>query len=258
VDFFARALPKGREEATSGETNDSVMAAIVDGANALDAWKRGVALILADRNHVVRNLITEIRNPSVTQDSWYSRYNPQAVGAADSMSVVAQVLFPRSPKRPRETRLQFYTRHETLLKRALRMRTLHSTWRSTYFQRLISMDGSENQLERALRALTTWQVRSETGIVAHLSTPKIDGLRKRGSPCLQYLEVLWREGNELDLVAVYRNHDFLGKALGNFVGLGRILEFLTSESNKRVGRVICHSVRAYTESVGKLRQLEAR
>ena len=229
------------------------MAAIVEGTDPLEAWQRGVALILASKQHIIRNLITEIHDPSSTDHSWYQRYNPQAVGATDSMSVVAQVLFPRSPKHVTETRQQFYNRHEALLCRALRAGKLHSTWGGTYFQRLMSLDGSDNQLERAIRALTKWQVRSETGIVAHLSSPRVDKLRKRGSPCLQYLEILWGVDRSLDLVAVYRNHDFLGKALGNFIGLGRVLEFLAGQSNKKIGRVICHSARAYTDSVGKLR-----
>ena len=165
----------------------------------------------------------------------------KSVGADDRLSVVAKVLFPGLTRRKGEDRLTYYGRCATLLQRALNQNRLHSGWGSTYFQRLLSLDGSENQIERAIHVLSTWQVRAEASIVAHTSCPRLDRLRKRGSPCLQYIEVLWRRDGVLDLVAVYRNHDFLNKALGNFLGLGRLLNFIATESGKTPGRLVCHS-----------------
>jgi hypothetical protein len=234
------------------------MAAIIHGATAAEAWLHGATLVLQTPGHVIRNLVTEIEDPVLVQADWHDRFDPLAVGASDRMSVVAKVLFPGLPRRAGEPRTAYYQRCTALLERALKRHKLHSSWGGTYFQRLVSLNGSENQIERAIRVLTNWQVRGEAAIVAHTSSPAIDGLRKRGSPCLQYIEILWRNDGTLDLVAVYRNHDFLNKTLGNFVGLGRLLNFIATESAKRPGRVVCHSVRAYTEHVGKLRALVAR
>jgi thymidylate synthase len=234
------------------------MPQVVDGADVLEAWKNGAQAILDADGHILRNLITEISDPTKIDQGWYARFNPQTVGASDSMSVVAKVLFPARVRSPDQTRQAYYDLNSERLERALRAGALHSSWRGTYFQRLMSLDGSANQVERAIGALSTWQVRSETAIVMHLSSPAKDGLRKRGSPCLQFVEILWGREGLLDLVAVYRNHDFLNKALGNFVGLGRLLAFLAGESGKQPGKVICHSVRAYAESVGKLKLLVAR
>lgn len=234
------------------------MALVVRGDTAVDAWLQGCGHLSAEPSHFLRNVITEIEDPTALDKQWYSRFDPKAVDAADRLSVVAKVLFPDLTRKVNETREQFYGRCDRLLSRALRSKRLHSSWGGTYFQRLRSLDGSEDQIERAIRVLTEWDVRAETAIVAHTSSPKIDGLRKRGSPCLQYVEVLWKNGGLLDLVAVYRNHDFLNKALGNFIGLGRLLNFIATESEKTPGRVICHSVRAYTTEIGKLRALIAR
>jgi hypothetical protein len=38
----------------------------------------------------------------------------------------------------------------------------------------------------------------------------------------EYRELVKNSG-EIDLVAVYRNHDFLNKTLGNYIGLGSFL-----------------------------------
>ncbi len=234
------------------------MASVVQGADVLEAWRNGAQLLSQTPDHAICNLITEVNDPIVHDPEWYRRFDPKSVGADDRLSVVAKVLFPGLPRREDETRPAYYDRCATLLQRSLNQKRLHSGWGSTYFQRLLSLDGSENQIERAIHVLSTWQVRAETSIVAHTSCPRIDGLRKRGSPCLQYIEVLWRPNGILDLVAVYRNHDFLNKALGNFLGLGRLLQFIAAESGKTPGRLVCHSVHAYSQNIGKLRELLAR
>lgn len=231
------------------------MAHIVGGRTIVDAWLDGCALLEAQSAHDVSNLITEIREPAIIDPGWDRRFDPRSVGGKDRLSVVSKVLFPANPKPAHETRFAYYDRHAKLLKRARSRGTLYTSWGSTYFERLISLDGSENQIERAIRVLNKWQRRSETAIVAHLSSPSADSLRKRGAPCLQYIEILWRVDDSLDLVAVYRNHDFVNKVLGNFIGLARLLKFVAAESNKNVGTIVCHSVHAYGNPVGQLRSL---
>jgi thymidylate synthase len=105
-----------------------------------------------------------------------------------------------------EPREHYYARWATILRRGRKSGKLHSSWGSTYFERLLSLDGSDNQIERAIHALTTWQ-RKETAIVMHLSAPHIDRLKPIGSPCLQFVEVLWDADDTIHLVALYRNHD---------------------------------------------------
>ncbi len=231
------------------------MISTVEGADAVEAWQRGAELLISTPGHILRNLITEISNPTFEDNTWCDRFDPRSVGAVDRLSVVAKVLFPKAQKGANESRETYYRRWRDVLVRARAMRRLHSSWNGTYFERLLNLDNSDNQIERAIRILSEWNIRSETAFVAHLSSPTIDTPRPRGAPCLQFLEILWQDGGIIDLVALYRNHDFLNKALGNFIGLGRLLKFIAAESNKRPGRLICHSVRAYTEKVGQLQRL---
>jgi thymidylate synthase len=233
------------------------MTTVVGGHDAVEAWKAGCQAILTAQDSRIRNLITEIGNPTVLHPDWFRNYNPMSVGADDRLSVVAKVLFPEHPRAGGETREQYYSRWAAVLRRGRKTRRPHSSWGSTYFERLLSLDGSDNQLERAIHVLSTWQ-RKETAIVMHLSAPCVDKLKPIGSPCLQFVEVLWSADDTVDLVALYRNHDFLKKSLGNFIGLGRLLAFIASESNKKPGKLICHSVRAYCDSAPKLRQLIAK
>lgn len=233
------------------------MAAIVAGHDVVEGWKVGCQTILASQDFKVRNLITEVESPTISNPAWLRRYDPISVGADDRLSVVAKVLFPSLQRLHSKSRDHYYARWAAVLHRGRRSGRLHSSWGSTYFERLLSVDGSDNQIERAIRVLTTWQ-RKETAIVMHLSAPSVDKLKPIGSPCLQYAQVLWHADDTIDLVALYRNHDFLKKALGNFLGLGRLLAFIATETNKKPGRLICHSVRAYCDSAPKLRQLVSK
>jgi thymidylate synthase len=233
------------------------MAVAVSGSTLVEAWKAGCERILATDDYRVRTLITEVEKPTFSCPDWLQRYDPMSVGAEDRLSVTAKVLFPNAPRLNGEPRPDYYARWASVLRRGRKSRKLHSSWSSTYFERLLSLDGSDNQIERAIHALTSWQ-RKETAIVMHLSAPRIDRLKPIGSPCLQFVQVLWDADDTIHLVALYRNHDFLKKALGNFIGLGRLLAFLAKEADKKPGRLICHSARAYCDSAPKLRRLVGR
>jgi thymidylate synthase len=112
-----------------------------------------------------------------------------------------------------------------------------------------------NQLEEAIVKLSTWNHRAEAALVLHLSSPQLDRPQTRGGPCLQFIELLWRKDDRIDLVAVYRNHDYSQLALGNFIGLCDLLEFVARESGKHVGSVTIHSVHAFVGPKGKTRAL---
>ena len=49
------------------------------------------------------------------------------------------------------------------------------------------------------------------------------------------------------LSAVYRNHDFISRAYGNYVGLGRVLRFVARQSGFPIGELTCLSSSATAE-----------
>jgi len=53
-----------------------------------------------------------------------------------------------------------------------------------------------------------------------------------------------RDGT-IDLFAVYRNQDYFNKALGNFVGLADLLNFVCQQSGRRPGKLICNAAHAF-------------
>ena len=219
----------------------------VESDSSVDAWKGGVNLLLSEGPQA--NLITTIRHPCKIDPAWLTERSPHRFRAgANNIRDVANTIFPLRLAARLPSRADLYSAY---LKRHDRVRTWtrgRHVW-GTYFERLIRFPPTDvNQLERAIDKLRTWPRRNTTGLVFHLSSPVLDAPRTRGGPCWHYGELLWNADGTLDLVAVYRNHDFFNKVLGNFVGLGRLLDFISRESGKQPGRLISHSVHAYFDA----------
>jgi thymidylate synthase len=222
--------------------------------NCLGGWQEGVRHLLTHHGEEF-NLVTTIENPTTLSNAWLGPYSPHtAVATGDRLKDVINTIFPYRLRARHANRNAFYDAYMQIHSRGRKFVRNRSRW-GTYFERLIAFEGNLNQLERAIGKLNTWD-RNTTGLVFHLSSPSIDRPRTRGGPCLHYIELLWKPGHVIDLVAVYRNHDYFNKTFGNFIALGQLLSFISAETNKLPGKLICHSVHAYTDSsLARLKQL---
>jgi thymidylate synthase len=226
----------------------------VSGANALAAWKAGAAAVANQRE--IFNLITTVDAPCILDDAWLQTYSPRSLGPRfDVLRDVSQTIFPHRMRSSTHSRAELYARYLQHHDRARGWSRNRGAW-GTYFERLIRFPPTNvNQLERVISKLNTWQ-RATTAFVFHLSASTIDTPRRLGGPCWHFGEIIWNPGNVLDLIVVYRNHDFFNKALGNFIGLGQLLRFICDETNKQPGALVCHSVHAYSStSATRLMQL---
>lgn len=191
-------------------------------------------------------MITTIDVPTSYQLGWLSTFSPHAVVAgSDRLLDVINTVFPVRLSKKSASRPVLYDSYDRLHKRAMKLPRNRSRW-GTYFSRLTAYGGKTNQLETVIQKLKKWP-RYTAALVFHLSCPLLDKPRTRGGPCWHYGELIWRKGDVLDLVVVYRNHDFFNKALGNFIALGQLLNFIASASGKKSGKLICHSVHAYSQ-----------
>jgi thymidylate synthase len=221
---------------------------VIEESSAKDAWRAGCSLLLKSQGEL-NNLMTVIDHPCQIDEAWLEEYSPATYkGEGDRARDVANTLFPQKTWERATDRTDFYRNYLRAHDRVHRWQRGRHAW-GTYFERLVRFPSSGvNQLERCIEKLNTWPQRSTTGLVFHLSSPAIDAPKTRGGPCWQFAEILWGTEDVLDLVVTYRNHDFFNKVLGNFIGLGRLLEFICTESGKQPGKLICHSVHAYYDS----------
>lgn len=217
----------------------------IHASTPLDAWQQGAVRLLSSQGELF-NLLTIVCDPCAPSHDALLKHSPHHVRLdADNATDVSNTIFPQSVFERSGTREELYSRYLSIHDRARRMRPGKQAW-GTYFERLLRFPESNvNQLERAISKLNSWPQRNTTGLVFHLSAPTVDAPRTRGGPCWHFGEILWHGDETLDLVVVYRNHDYFNKVLGNFVGLGRLLSFVCSATGKRTGKLVCHSVHAY-------------
>ena len=75
-----------------------------------------------------------------------------------------------------------------------------------------------------------------------------DDRRQIGQPCLSHLTFKIIGNDLLSLTVLYRSHYYVERVLGNFIGLSQLLAFVATETDLRVGPLVCHSSYAKLES----------
>lgn len=120
----------------------------------------------------------------------------------------------------------------------------------TYFQRFISFSKhnttGKNQLENIIVSLNGGSKQKYYNMMHTTSVDLESNVRPMGGSCLQYVQINKGDGNSLDMIAIYRNHDYFNKALGNFYGLAHLLNFITENTNYHAGSLTIHSIHAFS------------
>jgi thymidylate synthase len=226
---------------------------IITEQTAVVAWQEVAKHLVANGGHTY-NILVSIQKPTYIDEDLLTTFDPCLIDPdLDRLSDVANTIFPRKTHANSNGRADLYGRYMRAHSKAKSKR-----W-GTYFLRMICFGSSRvNQLERVIVALTSWKNSSRAALTIHISSAETDKLKPLGNPCLQYLQFNCPDSQTVDLVAIYRNHDYCNKALGNFIGLGRLLEFVCKESELKVGTLTCLSVRAYYDVPKKIQMKLAK
>jgi thymidylate synthase len=74
--------------------------------------------------------------------------------------------------------------------------------------------------------------------------PTRDARKVSNRQCLSFLSFKLDHDNRLMLTVMYRNHAYIARGLGNFIGLGRLQRFVADQSGARMGSLTCISTHA--------------
>ncbi|MGW4368127.1 hypothetical protein ACWEKT_21045 [Nocardia takedensis] len=268
------------------------MATFIEAGDIGDAWLQAAQALIAARGRQLVHLAVSIAEPwnedrgirgelELALAQHAKRNRGQKV---HSVHTVANTIFPISMYNPAhaDSAKLFFERART----ASRLHAGHKNEWGTYFGRLVAYphpnDGTEtNQLEKFLEVLAedkNWTDRYEApltlpgeaaanppatdvsaGVTADALVIGPEDRRVRGGPCLAHLSFTSLDG-ALHLTALYRNHYYLTRAYGNFLGLARLQHFLANESGRQVGGLFVIGTHAKLEdgSMETHRQLLAR
>jgi thymidylate synthase len=120
-----------------------------------------------------------------------------------------------------------------------------------YFERMTRRRGRDgvvyNPLQKIVEKLQAQNGKrspSKTAYELPLYNPDVDGNQYRNMPCLSHLSFKRHPEGRLSLTAVYRNHTYVSRCLGNLIGLGRLQAFVAQQASLRVGPLTCVSTHA--------------
>ena len=217
-----------------------------------NAWLEVVKQLMAS-HWEVRNLIVQIKNPSMLDQTFHDKMD--AFAKAQGLlgpKHVAYTIFPHGLYRDRGSATTLFTDYNKARGLFEKLQHRKPGW-GTYFRRMTNYDGANgmvNQLGNIIAAIRDRENLSKAAYTIVIQNPGGETVRPLGGPCLNYIAVQAEPGHaghplSLGLLAVYRNHDFLEKAYGNYWGLCNLLGFLAKEVDGTPGPLTCVSSHAY-------------
>jgi len=226
----------------------------IEAKTCVEAWLKAVNLLATMPDRCAYNVILDIENPVAMTD--LDRRIVQAVDRfltdheADPVSTVAATIFPASDYRRNGVKGVFEDFPERTYPK------LSTRW-GTYAGRMLRHTGKNgkpfNPLEVTIEKLRAQSKRKsplrgiyEVGLTDMLTDvpifdPALDSKRTMGQPCLAHLSFKLREEKGVMLTALYRNHYYVQRALGNLIGLSQLLYFVARESGLAARSLVCHS-----------------
>lgn len=225
---------------------------LISSSNFQDAWAEAI-IKLKENRWTIWNLVVQITNPLEINQ----QYHEEVTAFAKSQSLippnqVAYTIFPFKFYQPKCRRDKLYKKIKKYFNYTRTQK--HSGW-GTYYERMIwyCPSGDENkkydQLGNIIDSINNRPANYGASYFMIIPYPEKQATRLMGAPCLNYVTVQVETTSEkkknVSLLAVYRNHDFLERAYGNYYGLCKLLEYIASETNSTLGVVTCVSSHAY-------------
>lgn len=230
---------------------------VIDKESFQEAWIAAASHLRAN-SWTTRNLVVQIADPTAIDDTLHERLADFAKDAKTlSPKQVAYTIFPHGLYEKCESADKLFAAYNRkpggMCSRLLKKSS--SKW-GTYFQRLTdykTVNGPVNQLKQAIDAISSDKENGNrtctSAFCMTIQQPGGETRRRLGGPCLNYIAVQLEAGppQSLGLLCVYRNHDFVERAYGNYWGLCNLLLFMAEQVDAVPGPLTCISSRAYVD-----------
>ena len=214
------------------------------------AWREAVRAVNAQHGHSAYNVIIDVSNPTANttrQDLRIAVVDDFLSDYGKSVETVANTIFPTGLYYRYGAPAFFEVFRDKVLQKVRRS----ERWSGYYFERMIQYPAPAgeppNQLWDIVNRIRDDHVRALNKFELSLFDPKrdVDG-SPYGGQCLSFLSFKLLPGapKTLALTAMYRNHFYIEKLLGNLIGLGRLMAFVARESDLKVGNLTVVSTHA--------------
>jgi hypothetical protein len=214
------------------------------------AWREAMRAVDAQPGHFAYNVIIDVSDPAANatrQDPRIAVVDDFLSGCAKSVETVSNTIFPAALYHRYGAPAFFEVFRDKVLKKVRRS----EHWSGYYFERMIQypVPAGEppNQLLSIVQRIRDKHVRAVNKFELSLFDPVRDvDNSPYGGQCLSFLsfKIVPGAAKTLILTAIYRNHFYVEKLLGNLIGLGRLMSFVARETDLKVGALTIVSTHA--------------
>jgi len=228
------------------------------------AWLDATKTVNACSQHEAHNVLIDISNPleQTTADGEIIAEVDTLLRQGDGVmpiQAVANTIFPESLYR----RYGMPDLYKKYLEEVFPKTKRHASDWGRYFERMIRRKTSTGKTINPLSDLIERLKRNVHGkgntyrniYELVLSDPALDipifnpenDRRVMGGQCLSFLSFKLDNQNRLMLTAVYRNHYYIQRLLGNLIGLSRLMSFVCEEASIDIGSLTIVSTHAQVD-----------
>jgi thymidylate synthase len=217
---------------------------LVDAEDVSTAWLDAVRVLDAAPGRKVVHLIVRIRRPNRETDSIRQEAD-HLIATLSNLSAIdttRNTIFPAAwaARNPEPSELAEYYR-DRYTKSALR--GVPANRAGTYFGRIVAFPRGERppgdqlsetvrKLRQELRTRAPKSSRYEINIYSEATDTN-----PMSFPCLAHVSLHYHRGG-LNMQAVYRNEYLVGRAYGNFLGLGQLLAYIARAAEVDIGELL--------------------
>ncbi len=214
------------------------------------AWLEAFKAVDLKPNHEALNVIIDIVNPisaNTRANSIVSCVEDFLNTRDKSVFAVANTIFPYAMYRRHGHPAFISAFHERVLPSV----RLKQRWSGYYFERLTNLPTASgdprDQLTETIDRINDPNNKALNKYELSLFDPERDvDMSPYGGQCLSHISLKRAHGTpgKLHMTAVYRNHYYTEKLLGNIIGLGRLLEYISTETDHEIGNLTIVSTHA--------------
>lgn len=227
------------------------------------AWLKAANAVNAASGHEAHNVIIDVGEPLTESSS-----DKQVVELVDAflrsselmpVQAVANTIFPHDLYR-RHGAPKLYKAYESVYEHIKKQ----GDW-GRYFERMIRRTTSGGKLINPLGDMVAKMKKhvhgegktfrniyevtiSDPTLDIPIYNPEQDAARPMNRQCLSFLSFKLDQDNRLMLAAVYRNHYYIERLLGNLIGLARLMAFVGQEAGVPVGSLTIVSTHALVDT----------
>jgi len=223
------------------------------------AWLEASRVVHALSKHEGHHVVIDVADPVAMSPAatavvgQVDAYLGQHSASGFLVRTVANTIFPQATY-DRHGAPAFY---DAYMRQVFpRLKRSSKDW-GRYFERMIAFPGEagpvnllDDMVEKMKRNVakdSTYRNIYELPIYNPLKDAKGS---PRGGQCLSFMSFKLDKDHRLLLSAVYRNHYYTEKLLGNLIGLGRLMSFVAAEAGVRVGPLSVLSTHAEVDTAG--------